>query len=71
MFAGLTAMLDKVGVASINSSLATFIRIVVILAVIAAILSFHREWSSVATLDIVGLVFLVLSGIPTGLSWHG
>ena len=62
-------MLDKVGVASINSNLATFIRTVVILAVIAAILSFRREWSSVETLDIVGLVFLVLSGIPTGLSW--
>ena len=67
-FAGLTAVLGKVGVASINSNLATFIRTVVILAVIAAILSFRREWSGVATLDHRGLVFLVLSGIATGLS---
>ena len=69
-FAGLTAVLGKVGVASINSNLATFIRTVVILAVIAAILSFRREWSGVATLDHRGgLVFLVLSAIATGLSW--
>lgn len=43
-FAGLTAILGKLGVAGINSNLATFIRTLVILAVTAALLSVRGEW---------------------------
>jgi transporter family protein len=68
-FAGLTAILGKLGVAGMNSDLATFIRTVVILAVTAAIVTARSEWSLPAALPGGPLVFLILSGVATGLSW--
>jgi transporter family protein len=68
-FAALTAIFGKIGVSSINSNLATFIRTVVILAVAAVILTFRKEWRPVDTLDSKSVTFLVLSGIATGCSW--
>jgi transporter family protein len=68
-FAGLTALFGKIGVAGINSNLATFIRTVVILGVTAAILSLRAEWRAPATIEARTWLFLVLSGIATGLSW--
>lgn len=44
LFAGLTAILGKVGVAGLNSNLATLIRTVVILFVTAGIVSLRSEW---------------------------
>ncbi|HEY5310653.1 MAG TPA: EamA family transporter, partial [Casimicrobiaceae bacterium] len=43
-FAGLTAILGKLGVAGLNSNLATLIRTVVVFAVTAAIVSLRNEW---------------------------
>ena len=68
-FAGLTAILGKVGVADINSNLATFIRTVVILAMTAAIVSWRGEWEPLNKLSGRGVLFLCLSGLATGLSW--
>lgn len=69
VFAALTAIFGKIGVSSINSNLATFIRTVVILIVTAAIISFRKEWKTPESLDHRSLLFLVLSGIATGASW--
>jgi transporter family protein len=68
-FAALTAIFGKVGVSDINSDLATFYRTLVILGVSAVLVSARQEWQSPSTLSHKGLVFLVLSGIATGLSW--
>ena len=68
-FAGLTAILGKVGVAGLNSNLATLIRTVVILGVTALIVSFRNEWVPPQSLQAKPVTFLVLSGIATGLSW--
>ena len=68
-FAALTALFGKLGVAGINSNLATFIRTLVILAVTAGILSLRGEWARPAGLPWHSWVFLVLSGLATGLSW--
>jgi transporter family protein len=68
-FAGLTAVLGKVGVAGINSNLATLIRTVVILLVTASILWLRNEWRPTAPISAMTWLFLVLSGIATGLSW--
>jgi transporter family protein len=68
-FAGLTAILGKLGVAGLNSNLATLIRTVVILFVTAAIVSLREEWSLPAAMPVKPMTFLVLSGIATGLSW--
>lgn len=68
-FAALTAVFGKLGVAGINSNLATFIRTLVILAVTAGILSLRGEWARPSGLPWHSWLFLVLSGIATGLSW--
>jgi transporter family protein len=67
-FAGLTAVLAKVGVAHINSNLATAIRTVVIL-IFAWSIALFRNSQSIATIGKRTWLFLILSGIVTGLSW--
>lgn len=69
VFAALTAVFGKIGVLSINSNLATFIRTIVILVVTALIISFRKEWRSIDSLDEKSLLFLFLSGLATGASW--
>jgi transporter family protein len=69
LFAALTAIFGKVGVSDINSDLATFYRTLVILGVSALLVSVRQEWQAPSTLSHKGLIFLVLSGIATGLSW--
>lgn len=69
LFAALTAVFGKLGVVGINSNLATFIRTLVIVVVIAGIISLRQEWEKPAGLPLHSWVFLVLSGIATGLSW--
>lgn len=68
-FAALTAIFGKIGVAEMNSNLATFLRTIVILIVVAAIVSYRNEWQRPESLSTKGILFLVLSGIATGLSW--
>ena len=68
-FAGLTAVLGKIGVSGINSNLATLIRTVVIFFVICTIVSARKEWVTAQDLTRRNLLFLVLSGCATGLSW--
>jgi transporter family protein len=69
LFAALTALFGKLGVTGINSNLATFIRTLVILVVTAGILSLRHEWARPSGLPWHSWLFLILSGIATGLSW--
>ena len=69
VFAGLTAFLSKIGVANINSNVATFIRTLVVLVATACILSYRNEWQRPQTIEAKTWIFLALSGIATGLSW--
>jgi transporter family protein len=68
-FAALTAIFGKVGVSEMNSDVATFVRTVVILLLTAMVLWIRREWQTPDHLSSRGLLFLVLSGAATGLSW--
>ena len=67
-FAGLTAVLAKVGVQQIDSNLATAIRTVVILifAWAVALATKNQAFSQIGQKT---WIFLILSGIATGLSW--
>jgi transporter family protein len=67
-FAGLTAVLAKVGVAHVNSNLATAIRTVVILLFAWSIALFTNNWS-ISKIEGRTWIFLILSGVATGLSW--
>jgi transporter family protein len=69
VFAAATALLAKVGVAGIDSNLATAIRTTVVFVfawVIALSLGHHH---AIADIGRRSWVFLVLSGFATGLSW--
>jgi bacterial/archaeal transporter family protein len=68
-FAALTAIFGKVGVAEINSDLATFIRTIVILIILALLISARQEWQRLDSLSTKGVTFLLLSGAATGFSW--
>jgi transporter family protein len=68
LFAGLTAVLAKVGVKDIDSNLATAIRTTVIL-VFAWTIALMRNSQPLSTLASRTWLFLVLSGLATGLSW--
>ena len=68
-FAGLTAVLAKVGVKDIPSNLATLIRTFVIIAFLGGLVWARHEWKNPLLLNRHSLVFLVLSGLATGLSW--
>lgn len=68
-FAALTAIFGKIGVANINSNLATLIRVVVILIFSVLVVSLRKEWRIPSQLDSKTILFLVLSGVATGASW--
>ena len=68
-FAALTAIFAKVGVENVNSDFATFVRTVVILAALGAILAATGQWQGLSTVSGRSLAFLVLSGLATGASW--
>lgn len=69
LFASLTAIFARLGVMNINSNLATGIRTIVILIMIWTIIWAKGEAKGFDTLSKQGLIFLVISGIATGLSW--
>jgi transporter family protein len=68
-FAALTAIFAKVGIQNVHSDFATFIRTIVILAVLTAILAASKGFQPVSSLSAKTLVFLGLSGLATGASW--
>jgi transporter family protein len=69
LFAALTAIFAKIGIKEVNSDLATAIRTVVILIVAWSIVLFKKEMTGIGSLTKYNLIFLLLSGIATGLSW--
>lgn len=68
-FASLTAIFAKIGVTNVNANLATAIRTVVILIVAWGIVLARGEAKGLSTLSKHNVLFLVVSGIATGLSW--
>ena len=68
-FAALTAIFGKIGVSSMSSDLATFLRTIVILLVSACIVSVRGEWQQPGGISALGAASLGLSGVATGLSW--
>jgi transporter family protein len=69
LFAAMTAILGKIGVAHLNSNMATLIRTIVILLVTAAIISARSEWQKPSGGSWIGWTCLIASGVTTGLSW--
>src|SRR3989441_6628821 len=69
VFAALTAIFAKVGLEGVDSDLATLVRTVVILVVLAGFVYITGKWSNPTRLASKTWLFLVLSGLATGASW--
>lgn len=69
LFAGLTALLAKVGVEGVPSNVATLVRTVVIVVFAVGIVTARGEAHHLRELSGKTWLFLVLSGVATGLSW--
>lgn len=69
VFAAATALLAKVGVAGIDSNLATAIRTSVVFLFAWAVAIALEEHGAISTIGRRSWMFLILSGLCTGLSW--
>jgi transporter family protein len=68
-FAALTSILGKIGVENINSNVATAIRTIVVIIMAWAIVFITGKHHDLVNISQKNLLFLILSGIATGLSW--
>jgi bacterial/archaeal transporter family protein len=69
LFASLTAIFAKIGITGVNSNLATAIRTIIILMVAWGIVLAKGEAKGISSLSKQNIIFLIISGIATGLSW--
>lgn len=69
LFAALTTIFAKIGIEAINSNLATAIRTIIILIVAWGIVFAKGDVKGLVEIPNKTLLFLVLSGLATGLSW--
>ncbi|MET0276701.1 MAG: EamA family transporter [Pseudorhodoplanes sp.] len=69
LFAALTAIFAKVGVENIGADLATFIRTLVVIVLLAAILIASGQFQPPSSIARRTWLFLLLSGLATGASW--
>lgn len=68
-FAGITAILAKIGIKNVDSNLATAIRTIVILIFSWLMVFIVGSFNTIVNLTTKTIVFLILSGISTGMSW--
>lgn len=69
LFAALTAVFAKIGVRGLDSNLATAIRTTVVLLLTWGIVFATGQLHTVRTVGRTSWLFLILSGLATGLSW--
>jgi len=69
VFAALTSILAKIGIKEVDSNLATAVRTVVIVIFAWGIVLAQGTAKQLGTLSRTTMLFLVLSGVATGLSW--
>jgi transporter family protein len=69
LFAALTAVFAKVGIKGVNSDVATALRTTVIFVFTWMIALYSGGTASLAQFTGRNLLFIVLSGLATGLSW--
>lgn len=69
VFAALTSIFAKIGIENVNSNLATAIRTVIVLVMAWLIVFATGKHQQIVDISTKSWVFLVLSGLATGLSW--
>ena len=69
VFAALTSILAKIGIAGVNSNLATAIRTVVVVVMAWGMVFLTNAQGGIAQIEKKSWIFLILSGFATGASW--
>ena len=69
VFAALTSILAKIGIEGVGSNLATAIRTLVVVAMAWVMVCITNQQSGLAEISKRSWIFLILSGLATGLSW--
>ena len=69
VFAALTSILAKIGIEGVNSTLATAVRTVVVLAMSWGMVFIMNVQSGLSEISRRSWLFLILSGLATGASW--
>lgn len=69
LFAALTSIFAKIGMEGINSNLATAIRTFVVLVMAWGIVFMTGKHNQIGDITTRSWMYLVLSGLATGLSW--
>ena len=69
VFAALTSILANIGVAGVNSNLATAVRTTVVLAMAWGMVFLTHTQGGLGSIDKRSWLFLILSGLATGASW--
>lgn len=69
VFAAFTSILAKIGMKNIDSSLATALRTIAVLALSWAVVAMNGTAGGIKNLTKENWIFLILSGVTTGLSW--
>ncbi len=69
LFAALTGILAKLGMEEIDSNLGTAVRTTVVLVLAWAIVFAAGKQAGLGEISRRGWIFLILSGLATGLSW--
>lgn len=68
-FAALTSILAKIGIAGVNAHLATAIRTTVVLLMAWGMVFLTNAQGGVLSISRKSWLFLILSGLATGISW--
>ena len=69
LFAALTSILAKVGIDGVNATLGTAIRTAVVLVIARGMVFLTQAQSGLADISRKSWLFLILSGLATGVSW--
>ena len=69
VFAALTSILAKIGIEGVDSNLATAVRTIVVVIMAWAMVFITNAQSGLLQISRKSWIFLILSGIATGVSW--
>lgn len=69
LFAALTSILAKIGIEGVNSNLATALRTMVVVIMAWGMVFLTNSQGGIASISKKSWIFLILSGIATGISW--
>ncbi|MBT2640374.1 MULTISPECIES: GRP family sugar transporter [unclassified Bacillus (in: firmicutes)] len=69
LFASFTAILAKIGIEDVDSNLATAVRTIVVVIMAYVMVLITGQTENIMEVSTKSFIFLVLSGLTTGLSW--